>query len=47
MQFKARKHDLNVSTFALIILLLFENVEDDGFLTYEVRGLAVTADDVH
>ncbi|KAG8213020.1 Cullin family-domain-containing protein [Butyriboletus roseoflavus] len=34
VQFKARKHDLNVSTFALIILLLFEDVEDDGFLTY-------------
>ena len=38
MQFKARKHDLNVSTFAVIILLLFEDVEDNGFLTYEVRG---------
>ena len=36
VQFKARKHDLNVATFALIILLLFENLEDDGFLTYEV-----------
>ncbi|KAF8135043.1 Cullin-domain-containing protein [Boletus edulis] len=35
VQFKARKHDLNVSTFALIILLLFEDVGDDGFLTYE------------
>ncbi|KAF8420313.1 Cullin family-domain-containing protein [Boletus edulis BED1] len=35
IQFKFRKHDLNVSTFALIILLLFEDVGDDGFLTYE------------
>jgi cullin 3 len=46
VQFKARKHDLNVSTFALIILLLFENVEDDGFLTYEVREVTVIMDDV-
>ncbi|KIJ62793.1 hypothetical protein HYDPIDRAFT_41506 [Hydnomerulius pinastri MD-312] len=35
VQFKARKHDLNVSTFALVILLLFENIPDDEFLTYE------------
>ncbi|KAG9315306.1 Cullin [Chiua virens] len=35
VQFKARKHDLNVSTFALIILLLFEDVEEDGSLTCE------------
>ncbi|KAI5122284.1 hypothetical protein M0805_002364 [Coniferiporia weirii] len=33
--FKSRKHDLNVSTLALVILLLFEDVEDGGFLTYE------------
>lgn len=39
VQFKARKHDLNVSTFALIILLLFGDVEEDGFLTYEVRAV--------
>lgn len=44
VQFKARKHDLNVSTFGLIILLLFENVEDDGFLTYEVCGIAIIED---
>jgi len=35
VQFKARKHDLNVSTFALVILLLFENLADNEFLTYE------------
>jgi cullin 3 len=35
--FNKRKHDLNVSTFALVILLLFENLEDEGFLTYSVR----------
>lgn len=33
--FKARKHDLNVSTFALVILLLFENLGEGEFLTYE------------
>ncbi len=31
-----RKHDLNVSTFALVILLLFEDVKDDDFLSYKV-----------
>lgn len=36
VQFKARKHDLNVSTFALVILLLFENLSENDFLTYEV-----------
>jgi len=35
VRFKARKHDLNVSTFALVILLLFENIGEGGFLTYE------------
>ncbi|PVF92727.1 Cullin-domain-containing protein [Serendipita vermifera] len=33
--FKAKKHELNVSTFALVILLLFEDLADDDFLTYE------------
>ncbi|KAJ6531764.1 Cullin-domain-containing protein [Mycena capillaripes] len=33
--FKARKHDLNVSTLALVILLLFEDQKPDEFLTYE------------
>jgi len=35
VQFKARKHDLTVSTIALVILLLFEDLKDDDFLTYE------------
>ncbi|EPQ54083.1 Cullin-domain-containing protein [Gloeophyllum trabeum ATCC 11539] len=35
VSFKARKHDLNVSTFALVILLLFEDLGDGEFLTYE------------
>lgn len=39
VSFNARKHDLNVSTFALVILLQFESITDDEFLTYEVsRG---------
>jgi cullin 3 len=33
--FKARKHDLNVSSFALVILLLFEDLGEGEFLTYE------------
>jgi cullin 3 len=37
--FKSRKHDLNVATFALVILLLFEDLKEGDFLTYEVRWL--------
>ncbi|KAI0033547.1 Cullin-domain-containing protein [Vararia minispora EC-137] len=33
--FKTRTHDLNVSTLALVILLLFESVSDGDFLKYE------------
>ena len=36
VQFKSRKHDLTVSTIALVILLLFEDLKEDDFLTYEV-----------
>jgi cullin 3 len=35
--FKVRKHDLNVSSFALVILLLFENLGDGDYLAYEER----------
>ncbi|EIW83862.1 Cullin-domain-containing protein [Coniophora puteana RWD-64-598 SS2] len=35
VQFRNRKHDLNVSTFALVILLLFEKLGENEFLTYE------------
>ncbi|KAH7884715.1 Cullin [Phlebopus sp. FC_14] len=45
VQFKARKHDLNVSTFALVILLLFENLGDDEFLTYEELRSATSIPD--
>ncbi|ORY31654.1 Cullin [Naematelia encephala] len=34
VRFKARSHDLNVSTHALIVLLLFEEVEDEQTLSY-------------
>ena len=39
VRFRARTHDINVSTFALAILLLFEDLPDDEFLTYEVLRL--------
>ncbi|KAG8811018.1 Cullin-3, partial [Serendipita sp. 399] len=35
VQFKAKRHDLNIATMAVVILLLFENIADDDFLTYE------------
>lgn len=34
--FKARSHDLNVSTQALVVLLLFEDVKEDETLSYSV-----------
>lgn len=40
--FKAKKHDLNVSTYALVVLLLFENLEEGDILTYEVRPGALS-----
>ncbi|KAL0575168.1 hypothetical protein V5O48_006790 [Marasmius crinis-equi] len=44
--FNSRTYDLNVATFALVILLLFEDVEDDGFLTYEEIKQATSIEDV-
>ncbi|KII89964.1 hypothetical protein PLICRDRAFT_572234 [Plicaturopsis crispa FD-325 SS-3] len=38
--FKSRKYDLNVSTFALVILLLFEDSGAGEFLTYNEIKLA-------
>lgn len=35
-RFKARSHELNVATFAMAILFLFESLLDDEFLTYPV-----------
>ena len=34
VRFKARAHDINVSTHALVVLLLFENVQSDEVLSY-------------
>ena len=34
--FKLRTHEVNVTTFALVILLLFDELGDEEFLTYEV-----------
>lgn len=36
VRFKARSHDLNVSTHALVVLLLFEDVKEDETLSYTV-----------
>ena len=36
VRFKARSHDLNVSTHALVVLLLFEDVGADQTLSYTV-----------
>jgi cullin 3 len=35
VQFKARKHELNVSTYALVVLLLFENIQEGEKLSWE------------
>lgn len=36
--FKNRRHDLNLSTYALVILLQFESLGTEDFLTYAVRA---------
>jgi cullin 3 len=36
VRFKARSHDLNVSTHALVVLLLFEDVSGEDSLSYAV-----------
>lgn len=41
VRFKARSHDLNVSTHALVVLLLFEEVKDDETLSYSVSQLII------
>ncbi|RDB26053.1 Cullin-3 [Hypsizygus marmoreus] len=43
--FKAKTIELNVSTFALIILLQFQDLEDDGFLTFTELQEATRIDD--
>ncbi|KAF8910649.1 ubiquitin ligase SCF complex subunit Cullin [Gymnopilus junonius] len=46
VQFRTREHELNVSTFALVILLLFQNLADDDFLTYSYIKEATQIDEV-
>ena len=42
VKFNSRKHDLNVSTYALVILLLFEDVPDGTSLSYEVSHFLIS-----
>lgn len=35
-RFKTETHELNVATFAMVILYLFQDLADDDFLTYSV-----------
>ncbi|KIK63142.1 hypothetical protein GYMLUDRAFT_41464 [Collybiopsis luxurians FD-317 M1] len=42
--FKSRKHDVNVTTSALVILLLFEELGEEEFLTYEEIQQATALD---
>jgi len=39
VKFKNRTHELNVSTFALVVLLLFSDLKDDDILMYSVCSL--------
>jgi cullin 3 len=36
VHFKNKTHDLNMPTFSMVILSLFENMEEDEQLSYEV-----------
>ena len=47
VRFKNRTHDLNVATFALVILLLFEDVPGGEFLTYAVCRAVVFLQSKH
>ncbi|KAF8149979.1 Cullin [Crassisporium funariophilum] len=46
VRFKTKTHDLNVSTFALVILLLFEDLGDGEFLTYSEIKEATSIEDL-
>lgn len=39
VRFNKRNHDLNVATFAAVILLVFSDLKDDDFLTYQVKNV--------
>jgi len=43
--FRNRKHDLNLSTYALVILLQFESLGTEDFLTYEELKVATSIPD--
>lgn len=43
VRFKARSHDLNVSTHALVVLLLFEDVRGEDTLSYAVSQLCTSS----
>ncbi|KAF8808726.1 Cullin-domain-containing protein [Phlegmacium glaucopus] len=45
VRFKSRSHDVNVSTFALVILLLFEGLGEEEFLMYQEIKESSTIDD--
>jgi cullin 3 len=40
VQFRNRKHELNVSTQAIIVLYLFETLTPDEHLSFSVRPLS-------
>lgn len=46
VRFKARSHDLNVSTHAMVVLLLFEDIEDGQSLGYDELLAATGISDV-
>jgi len=43
VRFKARSHDLNVSTHALVVLLLFEDVRGEDTLSYAVSHFCTSS----
>ncbi|KAK9457370.1 Cullin [Dipodascopsis uninucleata] len=45
VQFKKRKHELNVSTYALVILMLFNDLPDGHYLSYEEIKAATSITD--
>lgn len=49
VQFSARRHELNVSTYALVVLLLFENVQEGGKLSWESiqKSTAITEQELN
>ncbi|KAG8996949.1 Cullin-3 [Tulasnella sp. JGI-2019a] len=46
VQFKAKMHELNVSTYGVVVLLLFENVAEGDIITYDELRQATAIDDL-